>query len=75
MQRKTLIVGATSAIASEVAQICASRGDQLFLVGRDPQKLSALVSSLGDSVLGSESCDLDEFDQALIILIGVLNVA
>lgn len=64
MQRKTLIVGATSAIASEVAQICAARGDQLFLVGRDPQKLSALVSLLGDSVLGSESCDLDEYGHA-----------
>lgn len=64
MQRKTLIVGATSAIAAEVAHICAARGDQLFLVGRDPQKLSALVSSLGQSVVGSESCDLDEFAQA-----------
>jgi len=64
MQRKTLIVGATSAIAAEVANICATRGDHLFLVGRDPQKLEALVASLGESVVGSESCDLDEFDQA-----------
>jgi short-subunit dehydrogenase len=39
MQR-VLILGATSAIASEVAQLYAGRGDHLFLVGRNGAKLA-----------------------------------
>ena len=42
MQR-VLILGATSAIAAEVAQIHARRGDRLHLVGRNPEKLAALA--------------------------------
>lgn len=64
MQRKTLILGATSAIAAEVAKLCAARGDQLYLVGRDPDKLRAVVEAAGDAVVGFESCDLNEFDRA-----------
>jgi len=64
MQRKTLILGATSAIAAEVAVLCAARGDRLFLIGRDRSKLDAVVARCGDAVVGAESCDLNEFDQA-----------
>lgn len=64
MQRKTLILGATSAIAAEVARLCAARGDRLYLVGRDPDKLHAVVAAAGDAVVGFESCDLNEFDLA-----------
>ncbi|MFK7740415.1 MAG: SDR family NAD(P)-dependent oxidoreductase [Planctomycetota bacterium] len=64
MPRKTLILGATSAIAAEVAALCAARGDQLYLVGRDPDKLSALVARVGDAAVGHESCDLNEVDCA-----------
>ena len=64
LQRKTLIVGATSAIAAEVAQLCAQRGDRLYLIGRDPAKLQALVSSLGSAVVGHDSGDFLAFDQA-----------
>ena len=64
MQRKTLIVGATSAIAAAVAQICAARGDRLYLVGRDAAKLQALVTSLGSAVVGHESGDFVAFEQA-----------
>lgn len=60
MQRKVLILGATSAIAAEVAQVCARRGDRLFLIGRDPARLDALVASLGDAVVGHERADLNE---------------
>jgi decaprenylphospho-beta-D-erythro-pentofuranosid-2-ulose 2-reductase len=42
MQR-VLILGATSAIASEVARIHAERGDHLFLVGRDEAKLAEVA--------------------------------
>lgn len=64
MPHKTLILGATSAIAAEVAAICAARGDRLYLVGRDPAKLRALLDTLGAAVVGHEACDLDEFAQA-----------
>ena len=64
MQQKTLILGATSAIAAEVAKICAQRGDQLYLVGRDPDKLRAVVDAAGDAVVGFESCDLNQFELA-----------
>lgn len=64
MQRKTMIFGATSAIAAEVAAICAARGDRLYLVGRDPVKMKALVASLGSAVVGHESCDLNDCARA-----------
>jgi decaprenylphospho-beta-D-erythro-pentofuranosid-2-ulose 2-reductase len=38
--KRVLLLGATSAIAAEVAQIHAARGDRLHLVGRNPDKLS-----------------------------------
>ena len=60
MQQKTLILGATSAIAAEVAKICAERGDELYLGGRNPDKLRAVVAAVGDGVVGFESCDFHE---------------
>lgn len=64
MRRRTLILGATSAIAAEVATLCAERGDLLYLVGRDPDKLRSLVASLGAAVVGHESADFAHFDAA-----------
>ncbi len=46
MARRVLIAGATSAIACETAKLLAADGERLFLVGRDPQKLSAVVADL-----------------------------
>jgi decaprenylphospho-beta-D-erythro-pentofuranosid-2-ulose 2-reductase len=43
---RILIFGATSAIAQATARIWARRGHRLFLVGRDPAKLAALVADL-----------------------------
>jgi decaprenylphospho-beta-D-erythro-pentofuranosid-2-ulose 2-reductase len=43
---RILIFGATSAIAQATARIWARRGHRLFLVGRDPGKLGALVADL-----------------------------
>lgn len=64
MTRRTLILGATSAIAAEVAALCASRGDRLYLVGRDPDKLAALVARLGPAVVGSARVDFTDFAAA-----------
>jgi decaprenylphospho-beta-D-erythro-pentofuranosid-2-ulose 2-reductase len=44
--KRVLILGANSAIASECARIWAARGDSLFLVGRNPEKLDSLVADL-----------------------------
>ncbi len=64
MPRRTMILGATSAIAAEVAAVCAARGDQLYLVGRDTAKLQTLVASLGNAVAGHARADLTGFTQA-----------
>ncbi len=64
MERRTLICGATSAIAAEVAALCARRGDRLYLIGRDPGKLSALLERCGGAVVGSERADLNELELA-----------
>jgi decaprenylphospho-beta-D-erythro-pentofuranosid-2-ulose 2-reductase len=52
-----LILGATSAIAAEVAQICAERGDRLHLVGRDAHKLAAVASRCSMTEVSTERAD------------------
>lgn len=59
-----LIVGATSAIAAEVAKLYAVRGARLYLLARSPQKLAALETSLGSAVVGSSAGDFDELGRA-----------
>jgi decaprenylphospho-beta-D-erythro-pentofuranosid-2-ulose 2-reductase len=48
--KRILVLGATSAIAAEVAALYAQRGDRLMLVGRNEGKLSALKERLSGSV-------------------------
>jgi decaprenylphospho-beta-D-erythro-pentofuranosid-2-ulose 2-reductase len=43
---KVLIIGATSAIASETAKQFAEEGSHLFLTGRSPEKLAAVAEDL-----------------------------
>ena len=63
---KIVIFGATSAFASAAARIWISRGESLFLVGREPAKLQALIEDLrerkvGDQFIDGVSADLDDF--------------
>jgi short-subunit dehydrogenase len=44
--RRILIVGATSAIATEVARAYAARGASLILTGRNPDRLAAVADDL-----------------------------
>ena len=44
--KRVLVFGATSAIAEATARVWASRGDRLFLLGRDPQRLAAIAADL-----------------------------
>jgi len=59
---RVLLFGATSAIAAECALLFAARGDRMFLVGRDPQKLDDTVARVravsADAVVGHEARDL-----------------
>lgn len=59
MQR-VLILGATSAIAREIAARYAHRGARLYLVGRDPTKLQELCTRLSPAVVGHAQADLDD---------------
>ncbi|MFO0555734.1 MAG: SDR family NAD(P)-dependent oxidoreductase [Polyangiaceae bacterium] len=62
--RKTLIIGATSAIATEIAKRCASRGESLVLVGRNEGRLAALASSLGGAVVAHIASDFLDTSRA-----------
>lgn len=78
---KVLLLGATSAIAQDMARRLADRGDRLFLVGRSREKLERLVLELKDAVVGSAAVDLDRLEenagcvQAAIRALGHLDVA
>src|SRR2546430_12463985 len=43
---RVLVLGATSAIAQQVARLYAARGASLFLVARNPERLSAVAGDL-----------------------------
>jgi short-subunit dehydrogenase len=57
-----LVFGATSTIATEVAQIYAARGDRLHLVGRDPGKLARAVERCGAAEVSSQVADFSRLD-------------
>ena len=62
---RVLVLGATSAIAAEVAVLHAGRGDRLHLVGRDDRKLATLAARIpGCSV---EIADLVEADGVALV--------
>jgi short-subunit dehydrogenase len=56
-----LILGATSAIAAEMARQLAAEGSRLYLLGgRSKEKLDALTSPLGAAVVGAATADFDQ---------------
>lgn len=60
--RKVMVIGATSAIAEATARLFAQRGDALFLVGRNPDRLGAISNDLrirGASLCAHECLDLN----------------
>lgn len=57
--RSILILGATSAIAAQLARLYAASGARLYLIGRNPEKLRAVVESLGAAVAGWRAADFD----------------
>ncbi len=63
MAQRVLIVGATSAIASEVARIYAARGARLYLLARSEPKLTALVQSLSNPAVATALADFTDLGQ------------
>ena len=64
--RRILIIGATSAIAEYCARIWAARGDELYLVGRNKQRINTIAYDLklrGASNVGSYYTDLNDLDK------------
>ena len=62
--RKTLIIGATSAIAEATARMLAERGDALYLVARNEARLAAIAADLsvrGSPRVGCEALDANDF--------------
>jgi len=63
--RRILIVGATSAIATEVGRVYAERGAMLFLTGRNPERLASVADDLRVRGAGSvATAALDVLDIA-----------
>jgi short-subunit dehydrogenase len=67
MQR-IVIFGATSAIASACARLWVTKGASLFLIGRNPNKLNALLADLlvraaPDQIVAGTSVDLNELER------------
>ena len=64
--RKTLIIGATSAIAQATARLFAEAGDALFLVARNSEKLTATADDLkqrGALTVYTATLDVLDYDQ------------
>lgn len=61
---RVLILGATSAIAAEVAVIHARRGDRLHLVGRNPEKLDAVARRCAGASVTTARADFNTLDGA-----------
>ena len=62
--KKILVIGATSAIAESTLRLLARRGDALYLVGRNSDKLAAIMADLslrGSPRVGSETLDVNNF--------------
>ena len=64
--KKILIIGGTSAIAVEIARIYANRGDGIFLLARDKEKVEQVAQDLktrGASIIGYAVADLADTDK------------
>ena len=64
--RKILVIGATSAIAEATARIWAQRGDELFLVARNEERLNLVTKDLkvrGAPKVHEYCMDANDFDQ------------
>jgi len=76
--KKILIIGATSAIAEATARIWAQRGDELFLVARNEERLKIISKDLnvrGAPEVHSYCMDANNFDRHSSMLDKVFEVS
>ena len=69
--KKILVIGATSAIAEHCARIWAVRGDALYLVARNEERLSAIAADLkvrGAAQTDTYCTDLNDMERHAAIL-------
>lgn len=60
--RQVLIFGATSAVAAEVAVLCAARGDRLHLVARNAEKLAQLALRCAPAEVSTQTADFSQLE-------------
>ena len=68
---KVLVIGATSAIAEHCARIWAARGDALYLVARNEERLKTIAADLkvrGASQTHTYCADLNDIDRHAALL-------
>jgi NADP-dependent 3-hydroxy acid dehydrogenase YdfG len=65
MDKNILIIGATSAIAEATARIWAAEGSQLYLIGRNPDKLALVSRDLESRGARVTAAELDVSDFSL----------
>lgn len=58
-----LIFGATSAIAAEVAELFARRGDRLHLIGRNADRLADVARRCQGATVSTQTADLAELER------------
>jgi short-subunit dehydrogenase len=76
VSKKILVLGATSGIAEATCRIWATQGASLFLVARNPQKLSAVAADLktrGAAYVDTSVADLDDTTQHPALLAHAIN--
>ena len=69
--KKVLIIGATSSIAEHCARIWATRGDELYLVGKNEVHLKTIAADFevrGASIIAINCVDLNEIDRHVELL-------
>jgi len=81
MPQRVVIIGATSAIAEQVAYTYAARGARLFLIARHRDRLDEIVRQIGPQVAGTATGDFDRLEandalvEAAIAGLGAIDVA
>lgn len=69
--KKILVIGATSAIADHCARIWAARGDALYLVARNEERLKTVATDLkvrGATAAYTHCMDLNDMDSHAVML-------
>lgn len=65
---RVLVLGATSAIAAEVAHLLATRGARLHLVGRNGARLAEVAARCGGAEVTTQQADFADLDRCAAVV-------